>query len=941
VKKLLSYLELGKNWSIILILVIVSIVISSSALYIQAQESSPSVPQVIIPDEEKYEVSLQSRVFSPIPQVKLESLTAGLPSDEKIFFLMQFDEIPDSKKRAELKDQGIELLNYISGNTYIASTTVSMAVNVDAIEGLRFASGISSSDKVSLDLQEGLIGDWARVKLEDTTISEMVMGIEALPENLVVITIQFHKGVSIQQAEDLVKNLGGAIVGSAPIVPSVTAIVEFDKIQNISEQNIVQFIDQVDPPLQELNDGVRASANVDVVRNAPYGLTGRGSIVLVFDVGVVSDTHPDFGTRIIQSDPGAGGYIGGHATHVGGTVAGDGTNSVTFGGTPNQWAGMATQANLRTFGLSGTTDVLYDSGGDLNADFTTAINNGIDLATMSLGNNVVANGFPCNKLGDYTNTAILIDNIVRGSISGQQLIFFEAAGNERQRGAPCGQFSTIGSPATAKNSIVVGGINSNDNSLYVYTSFGPTDDGRLRPDITASGCQIGGDGGTKSTREISQNNYRVMCGTSMATPASAGIAALLIEQWRQTYTTTIPPLSHTMKAILIHTADDRGNTGPDYKFGWGTVNAQTAADLIIDSRSPNLIRIDNVDHGQAKRHEFNSAGNEDVKVTLVWDDPPATRLATTTLINDLNLVLRDPSGVDHRPFVLDPNNPNISATPGVDTINNVEMVIADAQAGKWEAFVLGTNVRLGPQEFSLVISENGGVLPCTFDVKDSTSRIDLSKYFGPTETRPITVQHSGGGPCTVNLKAEPADTSNFQASISPNAVSISSSNPQASATLTVTFIGNPNVASSVNVVGTSPSNMDTLTIPINGGCLIATATYGSPLAAEVQMLREFRDNTVLSTNIGTTFMEHFNEIYYTFSPTVAQWERDNPTFKEAVKLTITPLLATLSLSNYVNIDSEQEMIGFGLIISLMNIGMYFVAPAIIIVKIRNKLRKKS
>jgi len=94
---------------------------------------------------------------------------------------------------------------------------------------------------------------------------------------------------------------------------------------------------------------------------------------------------------------------------------------------------------------------------------------------MSLGNNVVRNGFPCGQLGDYANTAILIDNIVRGSIAGQQLIYFESAGNERNGSfLVCGiTFSTISSPATAKNSIAVGAINSNDNSMTGFSSFGP------------------------------------------------------------------------------------------------------------------------------------------------------------------------------------------------------------------------------------------------------------------------------------------------------------------------------------------------------------------------------------------------------------------------------------------------------------------------------------
>ena len=119
-----------------------------------------------------------------------------------------------------------------------------------------------------------------------------------------------------------------------------------------------------------------------------------------------------------------------------------------------------------------------------------------------------------------------------------------------------------------------------------------------------------------------------------------------------------------------------------------------------------------------------------------------------------------------------------------------------------------------------------------------------------------------------------------------------------------------------------------------GGCLIATATYGSELAPQVQLLREIRDNTVLQTQSGTSFMTAFNQFYYSFSPAIADYERENTIFKETVKLTLTPLLASLTLLQHADIDSEYDMLGYGIGIILLNIGMYFVAPALLITKIR-------
>lgn len=124
----------------------------------------------------------------------------------------------------------------------------------------------------------------------------------------------------------------------------------------------------------------------------------------------------------------------------------------------------------------------------------------------------------------------------------------------------------------------------------------------------------------------------------------------------------------------------------------------------------------------------------------------------------------------------------------------------------------------------------------------------------------------------------------------------------------------------------------------SGGCLIATAAYGTEMASQVQLLREVRDNVLFSTNSGTGFMTSFNTIYYSFSPTIADWERQSPMIKEIVKTAITPMLSTLSILNYANIDSESEMLGYGIGIMLLNIGMYFVMPAIVITKARKYFR---
>jgi len=139
--------------------------------------------------------------------------------------------------------------------------------------------------------------------------------------------------------------------------------------------------------------------------------------------------------------------------------------------------------------------------------------------------------------------------------------------------------------------------------------------------------------------------------------------------------------------------------------------------------------------------------------------------------------------------------------------------------------------------------------------------------------------------------------------------------------------------------GTTFVNGVCVTNSKGGGCLIATAAYGSEMSQQVQFLREMRDNTVLGTDSGSSFMETFNSIYYSFSPTIADWERESPIFKNAVRIAITPLLTSLSILNVVDIDSEEEMLGYGIGIILLNLGMYLVGPAFAVVKVRKYLIK--
>lgn len=144
-------------------------------------------------------------------------------------------------------------------------------------------------------------------------------------------------------------------------------------------------------------------------------------------------------------------------------------------------------------------------------------------------------------------------------------------------------------------------------------------------------------------------------------------------------------------------------------------------------------------------------------------------------------------------------------------------------------------------------------------------------------------------------------------------------------------------ANTQNTENQNTQNTESQNIPkkVNdGGCLIATATYGSELAPQIQQLRELRDGKLLRTESGSSFMHGFNQFYYSFSPTIADWERESPVFKESVRIAITPMISSFSILNYVDMDSEAEVLGYGISLILLNVGMYFVAPIVVIYKVR-------
>jgi len=274
-----------------------------------------------------------------------------------------------------------------------------------------------------------------------------------------------------------------------------------------------------------------------------------------------------------------------------------------------------------------------------------------------------------------------------------------------------------------------------------FSSWGPTDDGRIKPDVVAAGCENDGRDtcediytdpsiGIWSTVPDNlytdycpppddiddfQYPYSAMCGTSMSTPAVSGSVALMLEDWRENHSGQPDPLPSTIKAILIQTATDLGNPGPDYSYGYGQINVTDAIDLIREDTSNDVILEDSI----IERGDIDIFGvtvpeeQSELKITLVWDDYPGDPARPEALVNDLDLVVRAPDHTRHYPWTLDPAHPGVDAGRGdPDNINNVEQVfVGNPTSGTWRIEISETKLPQPGQLYSLVSNLGFGPAP--------------------------------------------------------------------------------------------------------------------------------------------------------------------------------------------------------------------------------------
>jgi hypothetical protein len=629
-----------------------------------------------------------------------------------VHVLLQLDFIPRQAAKEALSAQGIELLAYVPDYAWIASVPAGDAAAALDAPGVVWLGALRAEDKLDPAIRAERWGPF-----------------NLAPDGTAAVHVVLHEDESLATGRALVQRHGGQVAGEVQGIRTLVVEMPKSAIGGLAAEDAIQWIEAVGPPWRGANDGVRGQIRVNAVNDAPYSLLGAGVDVLVYDSGQVGD-HVDFGSRLTHGD---GDAFSSHSTHVAGIIGGSGANSINEGGSPLQWRGMAPVVDLISYGTgyAGSGFLFYENVPDIESDWAAAQNTyGADLGSAGLGSSIYAN-YPetgCHLMGRYGASAVLLDQIVRGDNTvvgiGDRYVATWSVGNERGWAATCGgrSYRLIAPPAAAKNPIHVGACNTNNTTQYAHTSWGPTEDGRIKPIVTAGGCQTTGDRGVTSTDDNPVNGYTTMCGTSMANAAVAGGVALMIEHYREIYNTSGTFWPSTARAILMQTASDEGRPGPDYAWGYGLVDIQAAVDLI----SRWAFRQAHVDDDGVDVYALVVPNDDPLRVSLAWDDHEATFNASPALINDLDLELVSPSGSIWRPWILDPDAPTSNATRGVNDVDNQEQVeVPSPEVGTWLVRVRGATVPQGPQAYSLACE---GCRP--LDVGVCQSRVDGTVALG-------------------------------------------------------------------------------------------------------------------------------------------------------------------------------------------------------------------
>lgn len=566
---------------------------------------------------------------------------------------IQCTAIPRKQTRAVLEAEGFQFIHYVPFGVYLVA--IPEHFDLVKLEPLRVRSvvPVKAGWKLAGSLLEKPYGSWA------------VHG------HLVDVHLQVYPNVRVAEAAQWFVQQGITVLQTGNQNGFLAVRIPETAIANLAASPMVEHMELAPPPSkpEDINGRSLHRANL-LDSDYPTGkkYNGSGVRVLVRDDGPVGP-HIDFqgrNTNIFDSGDPANNS---HGDGVAGIMAGAGNLNPVM-------KGMAAGADVFTIRYR---DDFQDNTLPLHWD-----------ENVTITNSSYSNG--CNA--GYTITAQTVDYQL---FDNPTLLHVFSAGNEN--GANCGygagsQWGNItGGHKVAKNCVTTANVHA-DATLAVTSSRGPAHDGRLKPDISAHG--------NYQNSTDANNTYQTFSGTSAAAPGIAGCLAQLTQAYKDIYNGE-QPTAAVLKAVLLNTANELGNTGPDFKFGWGMVNAYRAYQALLNHQWME----GSSEQGELSTHAIQiPSGTRLAKIMVYWPDVPASLDASRALINDLDLTVKAPDGALGLPWKLDPTpDPVILDTPagkGRDSLNNAEQVaLVNPAPGTYTVTVDGFEVPFGPQSYVL------------------------------------------------------------------------------------------------------------------------------------------------------------------------------------------------------------------------------------------------
>ena len=587
-----------------------------------------------------------------VPTQKNYTSTGNLPStaffDGSYTFIGHFNDAVSQSDRAKLDKQGITFLSYLPDASYVLRIEATAKLELLNQVGMYSISSFEPRFKMQHELAAGTTPEYAQVGSKSA------------------VNFSVLKGVNVQRAMQATQAKGIAATPIMHFNRVLSAIVSQQQLQDLAGLPFVEYIEPIDPPSEPENLVGTTSHRSSFISNEfvnPVPYNGAGVWVALGDDGSIGP-HIDYTGRTDQSTAGPDG--GNHGDHIAGTIMGAGNLDPTT-------RGMAWAADIQ----------VYDVWDAVNSTPTSYNNPGVVVTSTSYSNG-------CNA--GYTNFARSMDEQITMM---PNLMHVFSAGNSGT--SDCGYGAgnewgnVTGGVKVAKNVIAVGNLTDQDQ-LANSSSRGPAEDGRIKPEL----CGVG----TNVYSTNAGNIYNSSTGTSMSAPGVSGTYAQLVHAFRDLNNGTTPK-SALIKNALMNTADDLGNAGPDFKFGFGRINARKALNVLAN----NYYASGTVANNQTVNQTITIPANAtELRVMVYWNDVEASANASPALVNDINMTVSTPQGGTLQPLVLDPT-PNVAAldapaVPGIDNLNNMEQVVINQPAaGNYTVNLDGFNIPFGPQEY--------------------------------------------------------------------------------------------------------------------------------------------------------------------------------------------------------------------------------------------------